>query len=66
MMPNGLSTDGGFTQFYQWGVEKLFQNSDEAITGELKVYIEDSGNRISITIANHHVSYFLQNMVVWL
>ena len=24
----------------QWGVEKLFQNSDEAITTELKFYIE--------------------------
>ena len=26
-------------QLYQWGVEKLFQNSDEAITRELKLYI---------------------------
>ena len=28
-------------QLDQWGVEKLFQNSDEAITKELKLYIED-------------------------
>ena len=28
-------------QLYQWGVDKLFQNSDEAITRELKLYIED-------------------------
>ena len=27
-------------QLYQWGVEKLFQNSDEAIPRELKLYIE--------------------------
>ena len=27
-------------QLYQWGVEKLFQNSDEEITRELKMYIE--------------------------
>ena len=26
-------------QLDQWGVEKLFQNSDEAITRELKLYI---------------------------
>ena len=25
----------------QWGVEKLFQNLDEAITRELKLYIEE-------------------------
>ena len=28
-------------QLYQWGVEKLFQNSDEAITRYLKLYIKD-------------------------
>ena len=28
-------------QLDQWGVEKLFQNSDKAITRELKLYIED-------------------------
>ena len=28
-------------QLDQWGVEKLFQNSDEAITRELKLYIEE-------------------------
>ena len=28
-------------QLDQWGVENLFQNSDEAITRELKFYIED-------------------------
>ena len=28
-------------QLYQWGVEKLFQNSDEVIIKELKLYIED-------------------------
>ena len=28
-------------KLYQWGVEKLFQNSDEAITRELKLYIEE-------------------------
>ena len=26
-------------QLYQWGVDKLFQNSDEAIIRELKLYI---------------------------
>ena len=30
-------------QLDQWGVEKLFQNSDEAITIELKLYIEEQG-----------------------
>ena len=30
-------------QLDQWGVEKLFQNSDEAITRELKFYIEEWG-----------------------
>ena len=30
-------------QLYQWGVEKLFQDSDEAIIRELKFYIEDWG-----------------------
>ena len=28
-------------QLYQWGVEKLFPNEDEAITREMKVYIEE-------------------------
>ena len=28
-------------QLEQWGVEKLFQNSDEAITRELKLLIEE-------------------------
>ena len=28
-------------KLYQWGVEKLFQNSDEVIIRELKFYIED-------------------------
>ena len=35
--------DGDHTfdyQLYQWGVDKLFQNSDEAITRELKFYIK--------------------------
>ena len=27
-------------QLHQWGVEKLFHNSDKAITRELKFYIE--------------------------
>ena len=27
-------------QIYQWGVDKLFQNSDEEITRELELYIE--------------------------
>ena len=27
-------------QLDQWGVEKLFLNTDEAITRELKIYIE--------------------------
>ena len=31
-------------QIYQWGVEKLFQNSYEAINRELKFYIEYWGN----------------------
>ena len=31
-------------QLYQWGVEKLFQNSDEAIIIELKFYIKDWDN----------------------
>ena len=28
-------------QLYQWGVEKLFPNEDEALTRELKIYIEE-------------------------
>ena len=28
-------------QFYQWGVDKLFQNTDEAINREFKMYIEE-------------------------
>ena len=28
-------------QLDQWGVDKLFHNSDEAITRELKLYIEE-------------------------
>ena len=28
-------------QLDQWGVEKLFHNQDEAITRELKMYIEE-------------------------
>ena len=28
-------------QLDQWGVEKLFQNADEAITREFKMYIEE-------------------------
>ena len=28
-------------QLDQWGVEKLFKNADEAITRELKMYIEE-------------------------
>ena len=31
-------------QLDQWGVEKLFQNSDEAITRELKLCVEDWEN----------------------
>ena len=31
-------------QLDQWGVEKLFQNSDEAIIRELKLYIKDWEN----------------------
>ena len=30
-------------QLNQWGVKRLFQNSDEVITRELKLYIEDWG-----------------------
>ena len=30
-------------QLYQWGVEKSFHNQDEAITRELKMYIEEWG-----------------------
>ena len=30
-----------YYQLYQWYVEKLFKNSDEVITKELKIYIED-------------------------
>ena len=32
-------------QLDQWGVEKLFQNSDEAITRALKFYIEEWGKK---------------------
>ena len=32
-------------QLYQWGVEKLFWNSDEAITIELKMHIEEWGKK---------------------
>ena len=28
-------------ELYQWGVERLFHNSDEAITRELKFYIKE-------------------------
>ena len=31
-------------QLYQWGADKLFQNSDEVIIIELKIYIEDWEN----------------------
>ena len=51
---------------YQWGVEKLFHNSDEVIIIELKFYIEDWGNCISITRANYCVSCFVHNMVLWI
>ena len=30
-------------QLYQWGVQKLFQNTDEEKTRELKFYIEEWG-----------------------
>ena len=30
-------------QVYQWGVEKMFQHSDEVIIRELKVHVEDRG-----------------------
>ena len=53
-------------QLDQWGVEKLLQNSDEAITTELKVYIKDWKNRISRTRANFNVPHFLQNVVAWI
>ena len=50
----------------QWGVEKLFQNSDEAITRELKLYIEEWGKCISRTRSKYQKPCFLQNMVVWI
>ena len=28
-------------QLYKWVIEKLFMNADEAITRELKIYIEE-------------------------
>ena len=53
-------------QLYQWGVDKLFHNSDEAIIRDLKLYIEDWEMWISRTRANYHVLRFLQNMLVWI
>ena len=53
-------------QLYQWDVEKLFQNSDEAITSELKLYIEEWENRTSRTRSKYQNPCLLQNMVVWL
>ena len=53
-------------QLDQWGVEKLFQNSDEAITRELKLYIEEW---VKFNINNNSQvskAVFLENMVVWL
>ena len=49
-------------QLYQWGVEKLFQNSYEVITRDLKLYIEDWEKLIQITRYNYQISCFLQNM----
>ena len=53
-------------QFDQWGVDKLFQNSDEAITRELKLYIEEWEKCISRTRAKYQKPRFLQNMLVLL
>ena len=55
-----------YSQLDQWGVEKLFQNSDEAITRELKFYIEEWGNCISRTRAKYQKSCLLKIMVVWI
>ena len=32
-------------QLYQWGVEKFFHNTDESITREFKMYIEEWGGK---------------------
>ena len=53
-------------QLYQWGVEKLCQNSDEAIIRDLKLYIEYWEILASRTRDNYHILCFLQNTVVWL
>ena len=50
----------------QWGFEKLFQNSYEAITREFKFYIKYWENLILRTSDNYHVPCFLQNMLVWI
>ena len=36
-----------YYQLDQWGVEKLFPTTDEAITREIKMYIEEWGKSIS-------------------
>ena len=53
-------------QLDQWGVEKLFQNSDEVIIRELKMYVEDWEIRISRTRVNYCVLCLLKNIVVWI
>ena len=50
----------------QWGVEKFFQNGYEAITRELKMYIEKWGKTISRTRAKYQKPCFLKNTGVWL
>ena len=51
-------------QLDQWGVDKLFQNADEAITRELKMYIEEWGKSIPRTRTNDQNPCFLQNTLV--
>ena len=40
-------------EFDQWGVEKLFQNPDEVIITELKMYIEDREKLNTIFLAEY-------------
>ena len=53
-------------QLDQWGVEKLIQDSDEAITRELRLYIEEWEKSNITNKSQVKKPCFLQNMVVWL
>ena len=52
-------------QLDQWGVEKLFPNEYEAITREIKMYIEEWGKSISRIRSKYQKPCILKNTVVW-